>query len=322
MLRQPEVTGPFRFSTRDVPVHQRADAIFALRERNILPIEPLPDRVADARITRWPLPGAGILAGSFSGVIQEGSPKAQGVSDELFFGINVAGSSTAFQCEREATFGDGGAVLLSCAERSFRIPRPTAVEFVGLRVPRKRLAPLVAGIDDKVMQVAPGTTYALQLLNGYLRAMLKEEVLSSPEISRLVVTHLFDLIALSLGATRDGAAAAQAGVRAARLQAIKSDIAARLFDCSLTIAAIAARHGVTPRYVHKLFESEGTTFTQFVLRQRLDHAYRMLRDHRFAMRSISSIAYDVGFGDLSYFNRAFRQQYNATPSDIRHDAIR
>jgi AraC-like DNA-binding protein len=111
-------------------------------------------------------------------------------------------------------------------------------------------------------------------------------------------------------------------VRAARLQAIKSDIAARLFDCSLTIAAIAARHGVTPRYLHKLFESEGTTFTQFVLWQRLDHAHRMLRDHRFATRSISSIAYDVGFGDLSYFNRTFRQQYNATPSDIRNDAIR
>jgi AraC-like DNA-binding protein len=39
-------------------------------------------------------------------------------------------------------------------------------------------------------------------------------------------------------------------------------------------------------------------------------------------RGISSIAYDVGFGDLSYFNRVFRRQYNATPSDIRNDASR
>ena len=111
-------------------------------------------------------------------------------------------------------------------------------------------------------------------------------------------------------------------MRAARLHAIKSDIAARLPDCSLTIAAIAARQGVTPRYVHKLFESIGTTYTQFVLWQRLERAHRMLQDHRLAERSISSIAYDVGFGDLSYFNRAFRRQYNATPSDIRNDASR
>jgi AraC-like DNA-binding protein len=173
------------------------------------------------------------------------------------------------------------------------------------------------------MQAVPGTTYALKLLTGYLRALLNEEALSSSEISRIVVAHLFDLIALSLGATRDAAAAAQLdGVRAARLHAIKSDIAARLPDCSLTIAAIAARQGVTPRYVHKLFESIGTTYTQFVLWQRLERAHRMLQDHRLAERSISSIAYDVGFGDLSYFNRAFRRQYNATPSDIRNDASR
>jgi AraC-like DNA-binding protein len=75
---------------------------------------------------------------------------------------------------------------------------------------------------------------------------------------------------------------------------------------------------VTPRYVHKLFETEGITFTQFILDRRLDRAYRSLRDLRFANRSITSIAYDAGFGDLSYFNRTFRRHYGATPSDIRN----
>jgi AraC-like DNA-binding protein len=45
----------------------------------------------------------------------------------------------------------------------------------------------------------------------------------------------------------------------------------------LTVATSAARHGVTPRYVHKLFEDEGVTYTQFVLQHRLDRAFRMLR---------------------------------------------
>ena len=34
-------------------------------------------------------------------------------------------------------------------------------------------------------------------------------------------------------------------------------------------------------------------------------------------RTIGAIAYDSGFGDLSYFNHAFRRRYGATPSDIR-----
>ena len=59
------------------------------------------------------------------------------------------------------------------------------------------------------------------------------------------------------------------------------------------------------------------TFTRFALEQRLDHACRRLRNPQFSARSISSIAYDVGFGDLSYFNRVFRRRYGATPSDIR-----
>ena len=84
--------------------------------------------------------------------------------------------------------------------------------------------------------------------------------------------------------------------------------------------AVAARHGVTPRYVHKLFEGEGIPYTQFVLRQRLERAYRRLRDPRFAASSVSAIAYDAGFGDLSYFNRAFRRRYGATPSDVRSAA--
>jgi len=35
-------------------------------------------------------------------------------------------------------------------------------------------------------------------------------------------------------------------------------------------------------------------------------------------RRISDIAYDAGFGDLSYFNRVFRRRYDATPSEIRN----
>jgi AraC-like DNA-binding protein len=43
----------------------------------------------------------------------------------------------------------------------------------------------------------------------------------------------------------------------------------------------------------------------------------MLRDSRHRERPVSAIAFACGFGDLSYFNRAFRRRYCATPSDVR-----
>jgi AraC-like DNA-binding protein len=106
-------------------------------------------------------------------------------------------------------------------------------------------------------------------------------------------------------------------VRAARLHAIKADVLKSLGDHALTVTGIAARQGVTPRYVQMLFESEETTFSRFLLDQRLALAHRRLRDPRFADRAVSAIAFETGFGDLSHFNRDFRRRYGESPTDVR-----
>lgn len=59
-----------------------------------------------------------------------------------------------------------------------------------------------------------------------------------------------------------------------------------------------------------------------MLGQRLARAHRALRDPRSADLKISTIAFAAGFGDLSYFNHAFRRHYGATPSDVRAAAGR
>jgi AraC-like DNA-binding protein len=129
-----------------------------------------------------------------------------------------------------------------------------------------------------------------------------------------------DLIAMALGATRDAAAVANGrGMRAARLKAVKADIAANLTAGDLSVIAVALRQRVTPRYIHMLFDSEGTTFSQLVLAERLARAHRLLLDTRHPQQSIAAIAYASGFGDLSYFNHAFRRRYGATPSEVRRE---
>jgi transcriptional regulator GlxA family with amidase domain len=126
---------------------------------------------------------------------------------------------------------------------------------------------------------------------------------------------------LTLGAARDGAdQARERGARAARLQTIKADIAANL-DGDVSVDAVARRHHVTPRSVQMAFEVEGVTFTDFVLGHRLARAHRMLSDPLRAGQKISTVAFDAGFGDLSYFNRVFRRCFDATPSEVRSSAV-
>ena len=91
--------------------------------------------------------------------------------------------------------------------------------------------------------------------------------------------HIHDLIALTIGSTADAMALARArGGRAAACRRSRLMSRGMSATSGLTIAAIAARHGVTPRYIHKLFETEDVTFTEFVLVRRLDLADRLLND--------------------------------------------
>ena len=109
--------------------------------------------------------------------------------------------------------------------------------------------------------------------------------------------------------------------RGVRLAAIKADIVANIALRELSAAWIAARHGVSPSHVRRLFAIEQVTFSAFVLDYRLARAHTILSDEESLDRTISSIAYALGFGDLSYFNRTFRRQFGARPSDVRAAAL-
>lgn len=70
----------------------------------------------------------------------------------------------------------------------------------------------------------------------------------------------------------------------------------------------------------KLFEQDGSSFSTYVLAERLAKAHRMLVDQHFAHLSIAQIAHESGFSDISYFNRTFRRQFGSRPSDFREAA--
>ena len=73
--------------------------------------------------------------------------------------------------------------------------------------------------------------------------------------------------------------------------------------------------GVSTRYIHKLFAHSGTTFSAHIMGERLDH----IKSELIAMARVpvSLLAFQWGFNDLSTFNRAFKDRFNCTPSDVR-----
>ena len=72
---------------------------------------------------------------------------------------------------------------------------------------------------------------------------------------------------------------------------------------------------ISPFHFLRLFSSVlGVTPHQYLVRSRLRHAARLLTDEE---RSITDIAYDVGFGDLSNFVRTFHRAAGVSPRKFR-----
>ena len=238
-------------------------------------------------------------------------------NDDVVMHIQETGRRTISQLGREASVGAGSAVLSSNSDVS-TLFLPAPARFVTIAVPRKLMLALAPGLEDAFVRPLPPNRSILRLLLNYADALDDEDTQRTPELQHAVATHIHDLCALAIGTTRDAAEIAMGrGLRAARLRTIKADVVRNLRDRDVSVHALAARHRVTARYVQRLFESEGTTLSRFVLGQRLVQVHRMLTDPRHADRAISTIAYDAGFGDLSTFNREFRRLFGATPSDVR-----
>lgn len=178
------------------------------------------------------------------------------------------------------------------------------------------------GDDAALMQVIPRSNPGLQALAHYGALLLRGLLpLNSADLQALAKGHVHDLIGAALSDRETAAPVAMADRRAGRLAAIKADIEARLERRELGVEMIASLHGVSARVVQKLFEAEGRTFSDYVLERRLDRAWHRLITAEGATLTISAVAYEVGFGDLSYFNRCFRKRFGRPPSQVKAQAV-
>jgi AraC-like DNA-binding protein len=83
---------------------------------------------------------------------------------------------------------------------------------------------------------------------------------------------------------------------------------------TLTMTSVARRFGASPATLRRRLEHEGTTFRDLVGDVRRDLAELYLGDPR---RSISEIAFALGFSSVGAFHRAFHRRKAATPSAYR-----
>ncbi|MEO7717650.1 MAG: helix-turn-helix domain-containing protein [Capsulimonas sp.] len=83
----------------------------------------------------------------------------------------------------------------------------------------------------------------------------------------------------------------------------------------ITVREIGDAVGLHPNYAMSLYKATfASTMTATLTQYRLSHAQRLLATTN---QNILNIALEAGFGSLSRFNEAFRQEFNSSPRDYR-----
>ncbi|MFT3777353.1 MAG: helix-turn-helix transcriptional regulator [Ottowia sp.] len=212
-----------------------------------------------------------------------------------------------------------GDTLVAPMDEAFEHVYPAAGAIRSVWVQRAALRKLLPRMDGRARRLPPSPR--LDLLFGYADSVRRDAAFDAP-LAGVAAAHLTDLLALALGARGDAAEHARAGgERAARLAALRADVAREYRNPALSVAHLAARHHVSVRYVQRLFEEDGTTFTAFLQGCRLAHVRRLLADPRHARQMVGTLAYEAGFSDLAAFGRLFKRRFGVPPSQVRQEAL-
>lgn len=247
---------------------------------------------------------------------------AQGNRDTLNVSVQHGGPGLIVQ--------DGKETLLAPGDLMFYDPtRPYSLDFSEryrlqvFALPRHAL-----GLsEDEVrrltaVRMRPDTGTAA-LVASFLVRLATDAAAYPPPIGALLARNAVDLLT-TLAAERLGAdpgSTGDTGGTALRLR-IQAYIDRHLSDPDLSPPAIAAAHHVSVRYLHRLFETQGTTVGRWIRHRRLEACRRELARPGGGGPTVAAVAHRFGFTSPAHFSRVFRAAYGMSPRDWRAKASR
>ena len=97
-------------------------------------------------------------------------------------------------------------------------------------------------------------------------------------------------------------------------------IATRYADAELDLERVVEETGINRNKINDVLKTElGFTFSGYLNKLRLTEAARLLAEKDTA--TVAEIAYSVGYGNVSYFNKLFKEEYGCTPKAFRSACI-
>ncbi len=229
--------------------------------------------------------------------------------------LAIRGPACVAQGGRQAILRPGDFTVHDSA-RPCRIACPDPFTLVVLKVPRDLLTSYCRLPRGATATAISGHRGAGALFSSVLRGLPARNQGVLAEAVAQVGIDVLELLASVLADLAGGARSA-AVPREAQLLRARRFITDHLGDPDLSPTTVAEALGLSVRYLHLLFQAGRTSPSRWILQRRLELAARLLADPGQAGRSITAIAFGVGFKDSSHFSRVFKDRYGVGPRDYR-----
>ncbi|MGW1728464.1 helix-turn-helix domain-containing protein [Streptomyces sp. NPDC002306] len=196
--------------------------------------------------------------------------------------------------------------------------RTGPVRAVGISVPRALLPPPLDEEDLALGRRATSRDGVGALLARFLTQLTRDSDAFMPSDGPRLGTVVNGLVAaLFARAARSDPAPPSPPEPGALAPRVTNFIQRHLSDPELSPRSIAAAHGISPSYLHRLFQGEQETVAALIRRQRLERARYDLADPAQGSTPVHVIAARWGFPRATDFTRAFRAAYGIPPTDYR-----
>ncbi|MFG2696898.1 helix-turn-helix domain-containing protein [Kitasatospora sp. NPDC048407] len=188
-----------------------------------------------------------------------------------------------------------------CASRMYRVP----CKVLGISAAEVRAAGTL---------LAPGSTGIGAMASQFLAALGEHSDRLAPLARIRLARSSADLLALLITDLLDQDDPGRAGGSAELLARIRAHIEQNLGDPELSPESVAGALCISVRYLHRLFQQDGTTVGQWIRHRRLEACRRDLDRPANRRVPVAVVAGRWGFISASHFSRVFREVYGLTPS--------
>ncbi len=208
--------------------------------------------------------------------------------------------------------------LLCDSTRPYQMHLMGDVHHQVLKIPGPVLRESVCAPERFTARTMHGQRGAGRALLSVMNALNESTEEISTREAAGIADSLVDLLSVTIGSLTGADTRLPKNIELYHRERVKAVVRERLFDPGLTVDQIASLVNLSSRHLHSLFEAEPMTLSAWIWHERLEAGRRALVSPTTIHRSVTDIAYGVGFKDPAHFSRTFKATYGVAPREFRH----